>query len=401
MDQPVATPAPQAALRPVAPRTWIPFALVCLAYMGVTIGEQALSPVMPEVNAEFGVTEGQTGVAFGLLAASIAAANLVGGAVLGKFGPKRMMLAGLAATTAGAVFAALTQGFGGLVAAQVLLGIGAGLYFPAGLQAIPVVSDPKRRGFYMGIYGVAFSGGLTVAALLGAIGAASGWRLAFWVTAALAGAAFVATLAIDLGQPGRTPVSIRFPLRVLTGMPIFVGGLATICQYGALPFLTTFATAQWGLSAGQAATLLLIGRLISIVAKLTAGAGMDRNGPLVSARRTGLLLTALALGWTLLPAGWITYGCAALFAGAVSSLGPIANILAVDHFGSHGPSLGAFRSLQIGIGAVAGWLVGHFGELIGLRTTLVVASLVPVLLVIVLHRAPLLPVRARGSAPAP
>lgn len=372
------------------------FALVCFAYMGVTVGEQALSPVMPEVTAEWSITEGQQGVAFGLLALSIAVANLVGGAFLGKLGPKTMMLGGLVATTAGAVFAALTSGFGGLLAAQVLLGAGAGLYFPAGLQAIPRVADPRRRGLYMGIYGVAFSGGLTLAALFGAIAAGGGWRLAFWATAVFAGLAFAATLTIDLGKPAGTPVSLRFPLKLLTGIPILVGGVTTVCQYGAIPFLTTFAHVTWGLSAVQAATLLLIGRLVSIVAKLASGAGMDRNGPLVSARRTGLLLAILALVWTTLPGGWFTYACAALFAGTVSSLGPISNMLAVDHFGSHGPSLGAFRSAQIGIGALAGWLVGQFGELVGLRIALIVASLVPVTLVIVLHDAPLLPRRRRG-----
>ena len=111
---------------------------MCLAYLGVTVGEQALSPVMPEVAAEFGVTEGQSGLAFGLLALSIAAANLVGGAVLGRFGPRALMLAGLAATTAGSVVAAAATGSAVVVAAQVLLGAGAGLYFPAGLQAVPV-----------------------------------------------------------------------------------------------------------------------------------------------------------------------------------------------------------------------------------------------------------------------
>lgn len=374
------------------------FALVCFAYMGVTIGEQALSPVMPEVTAEWAITEGQQGVAFGLLALSIAVANLVGGAFLGKFGPKAMMLAGLSATTAGAVAAALTSSFGGLVAAQVLLGVGAGLYFPAGLQAVPRVADPRRRGFYMGIYGVAFSGGLTIAAALGAIGASSGWRLAFWATAAFAGAAFVATLSVDLGRPAGTAVSMRFPRTLLTGIPMLVGGMTTVCQYGAIPFLTTFAHATWGLTAAEAATLLLIGRLVSIVAKLASGAGMDRNGPLVSARRTGLLLTVLALVWTLAPGGWVAYACAALFAGTVSSLGPISNMLAVEHFGSHGPSLGAYRSAQIGIGALAGWLVGQIGELVGLRVALVGASVAPILLVIVLRGVPLLP--RRRSAPA-
>ena len=66
------------------------------------------------------------------------------------------------------VAAALADGFGSIIAAQILLGAGAGLFFPAGLQAVAIFAGPTRRGFAMGIYGVAFSGGLTVAALFGA-----------------------------------------------------------------------------------------------------------------------------------------------------------------------------------------------------------------------------------------
>ena len=86
-------------IRTERPR-WGAFALVCLAYLGVTVGEQALAPVMPQVSDEIGINEGQTGLAFGLLAASIAAANLVAGAVLGRLGARTLMLCGLAATTA-------------------------------------------------------------------------------------------------------------------------------------------------------------------------------------------------------------------------------------------------------------------------------------------------------------
>ena len=224
---------------------WGAFGLVCLAYLGVTVGEQALSPVMPEVAAEFGVTEGQSGLAFGLLALSIAAANLVGGAVLGRFGARALMLAGLAATTAGSVVAALAEGFAVVVAAQVLLGAGAGLYFPAGLQAVPAVAGSGRRGFAMGIYGVAFSAGLTVAAVLGALGAANGWRIAFWCAAALATAAFVATWPVRLGPPSGASVSMRFPAKAVPGLPTVIGAVGAVCQYGAIPFLTTFAVAEW------------------------------------------------------------------------------------------------------------------------------------------------------------
>ena len=79
----------------------------------------------------------------------------------------------------------------------------------------------------------------------------------------------------------------------------------------------------------------------------------------------------------LLPGGLLTYFCAAVFAGTVSSLGPIANMLAVEKFGRDGVTLGAFRSLQIAMGATAGVLIGLFGELFGLRIILALAVLTP------------------------
>ncbi|MEJ7720579.1 MAG: MFS transporter [Ilumatobacteraceae bacterium] len=151
MDPGVSTSRPQ----------WLAFGLVCLAYLGVTVGEQVLSPVLPDVSADLGISEGQSGLAFGMLALAIAVANLVGGAVLGRTGGRMLMLAGLAATVIGAVCGATANGFATMVVAQVLLGTGAGLYFPAGLQAVPFIAGSSRKGFAMGIYGVAFSGGLT------------------------------------------------------------------------------------------------------------------------------------------------------------------------------------------------------------------------------------------------
>jgi predicted MFS family arabinose efflux permease len=369
---------------------WVAFALVCLAYLAVTVGEQALSPVLPEVAPELGLDEQDAGLTFGVLAGSIAAANLVGGAVLGRLGMRRLMLLGLVATVAGAVLAASASGLGLLLVAQMLLGAGAGLYFPAGLRAVPVVAGSRRRGMAMGLYGVAFSGGLTVAALLGTLGAAIDWRWAFWATALLAAAAAVATLALRLPPPDGSPISLRFPARAVFGLATFIGAVGAVCQYGAIPFLTTFAVAEWKLSAAQAAGLMAIGRVVSILAKVASGASTDRIGPVASARRTGAFLTVTGLAWVLLPGGWPTYVSAALFAGVVSSLFPVANLVAVDRFGAHGPALGAYRPAQIGIGAAAGWAIGWLGAALGLRVTLAVAVATPALLVVVL----------RGRAPA-
>lgn len=374
--------APDAAPVPgpggVAPR-WGAFTLVCFAYLGVTVGEQALSPVIPLAAIDLGFDERDAGLAFGLLAASIAVANLVGGAVLGRVGPRLLMVGGLACTTVGSVVAALAPTFGVLVLGQMLLGAGAGLYFPAGLRAVPMVSGSHRRGFAMGMYGVAFSAGLTVAALLGTVGAAAGWRSAFWVSAGLGAVATVVTWSISL-ETVRIPIGFRIPFRAVVGLPTFIGAVGAVCQYGAIPFITIFAVAEWGLTAASAALVLAVGRVISIAAKMVSGASMDRYGPIVSARRTGALLTVSGLAWVLLPGGLVTYALAALFAGTVSSLFPVANLVAVDRFGSDGPALGAYRSAQIGIGALAGALIGIVGAVVGLRVTLAIAVACPAVL---------------------
>jgi predicted MFS family arabinose efflux permease len=356
---------------------WGAFALVCLAYLAATVGEQVLSPVFPEASDDLGLTKASGGIAFGVLAFSIAVANLVGGMLLRRVGSSGMIGLAAAISAVGSVLAAVAPGFGLLVVAQVFLGVGAGFFFPAGLQAVAILAGPNRKGFAMGIYGVAFSAGLTVAALLGTIGATTDWRLSFWISAGLSLAAVVASFGVRITPAPVAAGTPRVRIGEIMGLPTAVGSVGAISQYGAIPFLTTFAVVEWDLSKAGAAALLAVGRVISILAKLISGAGADRVGPRASARTTGMVLVGTGLAWVLLPGGWITYALAAIFAGTVSSLFPVANVLAVERFGQNGTALGAYRSVQIGIGAAAGALIGLIGDAVGLRPVLVVAVVSP------------------------
>lgn len=338
--------------------SWLPFGLVCLTYMAATVGEQVLSPLFPTTRGDLGLSKGQGGVAFAVLALAIAGCNLVSGSLLRHVTASTMLRWSMVTTVAGAVVAALAGGFAAIVVAQVLLGAGAGLFFPAGLQGVRAFGGSARRGFAMGIYGVAFSAGLTIAALLGTLGAAWSWRAAFWVTAALGAVALVAMLGMHTPPPDRT-VSRGVPWRLVLGLPTLVGSVGAVLQYGVLAFFTTYAVDNWELTEGKAAGVLAVGRVLSIVAKLVGGRTTDRVGPRRSVFRTGLLLTGTGLAWVLLPAGPVTYAIAAVFAGTVSSIFPAANVMAVELFGNHGLALGAYRSVQIGLGALAGFLIGN------------------------------------------
>jgi predicted MFS family arabinose efflux permease len=358
---------------------WGAFVLLCLAYFVTTTGEQMLSPLFPTVADDLGLSVTQGGIAFAVLTGAIAVTNLVGGAALRHFAPSTLVRMAAAAGVAGCVVNAVAGNYATLLAGQALLGAAAGLFFPAGLQGVGIAAGPAKRGFAMGIYGVAFSLGLTAAAVLGAIGAGLGWRTPFWIAAVLFLGAGIAAWWTDLG-PRTASTDRSVPWREVLTLPTYVGIVLAVLQYGAIPFLTTFAVTRWGISAAAAATVLIVGRLLSIVAKVIGGASADRIGAKASARRTSIVLTATGLAWVLAPGNIATYAIAAVFAGTVSSLGPVANILAVERFGQNGMALGMYRSVQIALGAAGSAVVGVVAGAVGLRPTLAVATLVPLAL---------------------
>jgi predicted MFS family arabinose efflux permease len=372
--EPVTAPSPTTAPR------WGAFALLCGAYFVTTTGEQMLSPLFPVAADDLGLSVAQGGIAFAVLTGTIAVTNLVGGSGLRRYAPVTLVRAAAVVGLAGSVVNALTTGFAMLLVGQVLLGAAAGLFFPAGLQGVGAAAGASKRGLAMGLYGVAFSLGLTMAAVLGAIGAGVGWRVPFWIAGALFLAATVTAGSVDLGARAEDGSNGRVPWRDVLSLPTYVGIVLAVLQYGAIPFLTTFAVTRWGISAAAAAVVLIVGRLFSIVAKVIGGASADRVGAKTSARRTAIALTVLGLLWVFLPANPATYAIAAVFAGTVSSLGPVANILAVERFGQNGMALGMYRSIQIALGAAASAVVGIVADAVGLRPTLAVAMLVPLLL---------------------
>ena len=79
-------------------------------------------------------------------------------------------------------------------------------------------------------------------------------------------------------------MSLRFPLKLLTDIDL-VGSVTTV--YGRAIRSSPPSRPPWGLSAVQAATLLMISRLVSIVASSPPVPGWTATA-LVSARRTRL-----------------------------------------------------------------------------------------------------------------
>ena len=353
------------------------FGAVNLGYLAATCADSLLAPIFPVAARDIGIRLEDAGFAFALLAASIAVGNVLGGFVLTRLGPRAGAVLGLAVASSGGVLAAVSDSAGPFLAAQTLLGGGSGLYFASGLWSAAGLAGERRRGLAMGFFGIAFSGGLATAALLAAVGSVHGWQVAFASSAGISAATALVTMFVRLpARPQRRHESTAGWHRAL-GMPLAVGGTAAASQYGTISFLPTFAVSAWGMSPSSAAIMLAVARVISVPAKLAAGHRSDRSGALVTAGQIGLVLGIAGAAWALGPTAAIGIIPAIAFAGLVSGLGPVTNVLALDAFGQRGMMLGLFRSLQIARGAVTSAAIGIGTSLFGLRPTLVVAAVVP------------------------
>lgn len=379
---------PTANGQPVEPSGRIPgnrkqrasFMAVNVGYLAVTCGESLLAPVFPIAAKELGLDLRDAGLAFALLALSIAIGNIAGGVLLWRRGPRGGVLLGLSLAAAGAAAAVASRGWPLFLGSQVVLGLGSGLFFASGLSAAGDLGG-RRRGLAMGVFGVAFSGGLALAALLVAATGSNNWRLAFAASAVLSATALVSmALATLPPRPARpAPVAWAGVHRQL-GLPLAVGGMAAASQYGTVSFLATFAVRVWGVAPSSAAALLAVARILSIPGKVSAGHRADRLGGLATAGQIGLVLALLGAWWTLVPGLGLAVWAAVAFAAGVSALGPVANVLALEAFADSGIMLGVFRSAQIGLGAVTSAALGAASERFGLRPSLAVAGALPALL---------------------
>lgn len=362
---------------------WFAFIAVCIGYLATTTGESLLSPVFPIAASEVGLDPDHAGFAFAALAGAIAAANLVSGVMLRYVSANVMLAAAVIVAAAGDMIVSFSHGAVSFLTGQALIGVSAGLLYPAAIMSVGVFAGPNRRGLAMGIFGVFFSGGLALAAGLVALDRYIDWRASFLVATTLAVIALFGVAPLHDAPMSHRDTTVFAGLNKVLGTPSAVGVVGGVSQYATVSFLPLFAVAIWDFSASAGATALLLGRILSVPAKLISGSIADRRGAEFAARLMGVVLCATGMLWALSPITALGVGGAVVFAALVSGLFPLANLLAFNRVGRQGGALGAFRSLQLGAGALAGLIVGAASDRVGLRTTVALATVLPLVLVLI------------------
>ena len=158
-------------------------------------------------------------------ALSYGLALVPGGRAGDRFGPKRLFLTGLTLFTLASVGCGIAQDQGQLVAARIVQGLGAGLFFPAIGATIQHTFTGPARSRAFGLLGAVIGVSTAIGPLLGGViiaaaGASDGWRWVFLVNL------FVGAVAIPLAA-WRLPTATAHTRRGFdpVGLGLLTGGL--------------------------------------------------------------------------------------------------------------------------------------------------------------------------------
>jgi MFS family permease len=228
---------------------------------------------------------------------------LPGGALVDRFGARRLALLGLCLFAAGALAGALTSSAATLLAARVIQGVGAGIVSPAALAGAVSGFPPERRGSALGIWGASAGAANLLGPLLGGLLTLTvGWRADWWALVPLALVAIcliVRHLPATTGGAGRATNHPASNTVVLAAT--LVAAITFAVMIGSFYLAEQYLQRAAGYSPLGASTVLVAVAILVGVAAPLAGRLADRRGERLPAI-LGFLAAGLGLGILAIPA---------------------------------------------------------------------------------------------------
>ncbi len=307
--------------------------------LGLTLWVQALTActlsiyavLAPAVAPELGLRVEQVGWFVGACYILAMTSGLVTSAYVPRFGALGLSQAALVASAAGLAVTAQGASWAFMVAA-ILIGWGYGLTNPTSAALLGEHAPPDRRGLFFSIKQTGVPLGIAMAGGIGPLMyQAAGWRSTVVLIAAVCAVTAAAMAPVrQVFDHGRDPavrvqwLTLLRPLRQVMQRPglrrlAIVSLVYALIQVNLLTFLVAFLHLEHAMSLAQAAGLLAMAQVTSILARPGWGWLADRRGQ--PARLLGLLGLGMSLACLLLAAlsesaslSWVVLavmGCAA------------------------------------------------------------------------------------------
>jgi MFS family permease len=393
-----------------------PLPLLTLVNTFNYIDRQCVYGMTPLIQDAFHISKAVVGLLATVNLVVFAVASLISGPIADRFGPRKVIFAGVFVWSLATIGSALSTSFPMLLFFRALVGVGEGAYGPSANVLLCADAPPEKRGRAMGIYNVGMALGGTLGLCLGAILAPKlGWRGVFWIAG---GPSMLLALASAfVAAPDRLPLPTKLPARAYLMAPTYVmalaGGILATFGASALIFWARWLVVEerhFSINGGSL-YMLFVGLVCGVGGVIAGGYAGDRltkRAPGGHALAIGLsMLFAVPIGTAALltmpkvPFMVLTAGTTFLLsvyngpsAAVVDELGPpqfAATLQAVFLFGIH--VLGNSSAPP-----VVGWLADHSNVSHALLSAIVAFGLSGVLFCLVARRQRLAAARPSGSS---
>lgn len=264
----------------------MPIGLIALALGGFGIGltEFVIMGLLPEVAADFQVSEATAGWLISGYALAVVVGALLLTAAVTRFERKPVLAVLLVLFIAGNLISALAPGYGMMMAGRILAALAHGAFFGIGAVVAADMVAPSKKA---GAIAIMFTG-LTAANVLGVpfgtmLGQAAGWRSTFWAITVIGVIALAGILALvpKTGHGDTTPGTLRSELRAFRSGQVWLSILVTILGYGgmfgAFTYIAFTLTEVTGFAASTVPWLLIVFGVGLFIGNTVGGKAADRN----------------------------------------------------------------------------------------------------------------------------
>jgi MFS transporter, DHA1 family, inner membrane transport protein len=268
----------------------MPIGLIALALGGFGIGltEFVIMGLLPEVAADFRVSEATAGWLISGYALAVVVGALLLTAAVTRFERQPVLALLLVLFIAGNLISALAPDYSMMMTGRIVAALAHGAFFGIGaVVAADMVAPAKKAG----AIAIMFTG-LTAANVLGVpfgtmLGQAAGWRSTFWAITGIGVLALVGILTLvpktGSGDAAARSASggLRSELRAFRSGQVWLSILVTILGYGgmfgAFTYIAFTLTEVTGFTASTVPWLLILFGVGLFIGNTVGGKAADRN----------------------------------------------------------------------------------------------------------------------------
>lgn len=263
----------------------MPLGLIALALgaFGIGLAEFVIMGLLPEVAADFAVSEAAAGWLISGYALSVVVGALVLTAATTRLPRKRVLLSLLVLFIIGNVITASAEDYGVAMVGRIIAALCHGAFFGIGsVVAASLVAAEKKAG----AIAIMFTG-LTAANVFGVpfgtfLGQQLGWRSAFWAIAAIGVLAFIGIGAlVPKPHSAEQKVSVRRELAAFRSGQVWLSLTVTILAYGgmfgAFTYIAYTLTEVSGFDSGAVPWLLVLFGVGLVIGNWLGGRLADRS----------------------------------------------------------------------------------------------------------------------------